>query len=245
MGSKQVCIITGASQGLGQCLLTSMKDKNWNIVAHGKSQAECADFKNDPNVKWVYGDLCDPNTMKNIYNCCMENFKRCDCLILNAAMMEPLMEIEKMDMMMMKKHFDVNLFSCMQMAQMCMKMIKESKGKIIGVTADCAKSPSHACSAYCCSKAALNMFMQCLAKEMPECTCLAFEPCEMDTGMHDKMMDQGKDKMKEDFSKMSQSNPVDPNMVANSLMNVMMMANKDWSGSIMKWDDQRIKQMKK
>jgi len=245
MGSKQVAIITGAGKGMGECLLNSMKDKNWNIVAHAMSQDETVNFKSMDNVKWVYGDLSNEATIKNIYNCCFDTWKRCDCLVLNAAMVEPIMEIEKMDMTMLKKHFEVNFFSCMMLSKMCMKMLKDCKGKVICVTADSGREATQGCSPYCCSKAALNMLMCCMAKECPEMTCMAFDPMEMDTDMHQQMVNQGKDKMKEDFSKVSQSKVMDPMMPAKSLMNMMMFAPKDWSGMSMKWNDDKLMNMRK
>lgn len=242
MGSKQVCIITGASKGLGESLMKTMKDKNWNIVAHGLSQNDSPNCKNTDNVKWVFGDLSNETTIKNIYSCCMDNFKRLDCLVLNAAMVEPMTEIENMDMMMLKKHFDVNFFSCMMLTKMCMKMLKDSKGKIICVTAEEGWEAKHACSAYCCSKAALNMMMCCLAKECPDLTCMSFDPSMMDTDLHDTMMEQGKEKMKGDFNKMDKGKVRDPSVPSQSLMYLMTSAPKEWNGRSLKWNDEKLMQ---
>jgi len=244
MGSRQVAIVTGANGGYGRSLLTQLRGKNWSIVAHGKSQEDSEPFKDDANIKWVYGDLSEDRTIKNIVNCCQENFKRCDCLILNAAMIEPIVEIAKMDMMMMRKHFDVNFFACVELTKMCMMMLKESKGKVIGVTADCAQDPTQGCSCYCCSKAALNMMIQCLAGEQPDLICCAFDPSEMRTGMHDVMMEEGKQKMKDDFQKVAQAKPVHPDQPAQALMKMMRHATRDMSGKVIRWDDQRIANMK-
>jgi NAD(P)-dependent dehydrogenase (short-subunit alcohol dehydrogenase family) len=239
--------------------MNCMKGQNWNVVAHCMKEEDCSgNMKNMENVKWVFGDLTQEATIRNIYNCCYENFKRCDCLIFNCMMMDNMyMEMEKMDMMMMKKCMDMNVVACMMMAKTCMKMLKDSNGKMICVTPDCKDMKDS--SLACCCKASCEMMMRCMAKECPQITCMTFDMGEKDMrpqmmnmmGM-DKGMGMGMGKEKEMGMGMGMDKgmgkekmmKMDTMMCCQNMTNMMMKAPKDWSGMSFRHNDDRLVSVK-
>jgi NAD(P)-dependent dehydrogenase (short-subunit alcohol dehydrogenase family) len=82
MGAEQkVAIITGASQGIGEALVTGYRDRNFRVVASSRSIKPSS----DPDILTVAGDIADPKTAERIVSQTLERFGRIDTLVNNAG----------------------------------------------------------------------------------------------------------------------------------------------------------------
>jgi NAD(P)-dependent dehydrogenase (short-subunit alcohol dehydrogenase family) len=82
MGAEQkVAIITGASQGIGEALVTGYRDRNCRVVASSRSIKPSS----DPDILTVAGDIADPKTAERIVSQALERFGRIDTLVNNAG----------------------------------------------------------------------------------------------------------------------------------------------------------------
>jgi NAD(P)-dependent dehydrogenase (short-subunit alcohol dehydrogenase family) len=79
--SQQVAIITGASQGIGEGLVTAYLKLGDAVVANSRSIAE----SDDPNVVTVPGDIGQPRVGQRIVDAAMERFGRVDTVVNNAG----------------------------------------------------------------------------------------------------------------------------------------------------------------
>ena len=144
-----------------------------------------------------------------------------------------------------RRHFEVNLFSCVSLTQATLPLLRESRGKVIAVSSGAARSPLAGWSAYSCGKAALNMFVECLAREEKEITSIAVRPGMVDTAMQLKVREEGKDVMGPDHNKFADTHSAGklllPQVPAEVIVNLAERAPQDWSGLYLSWDDERVK----
>lgn len=89
-----------------------------------------------------------------------------------------------------RQAFEVNLFSHLEMVRLCLPLLRHTPHSVIlGTTSGVVDYPYGGWSAYCASKAALNLSLQCLAHEEPEIAVLAVEPGLVRTAMSEQVRD--------------------------------------------------------
>jgi NAD(P)-dependent dehydrogenase (short-subunit alcohol dehydrogenase family) len=79
--SDKVAIITGASQGIGEALVTAYRKQGFAVVANSRTITA----SDDPAVVTVAGDISDPATAQRIIERAMSEFGRIDTLVNNAG----------------------------------------------------------------------------------------------------------------------------------------------------------------
>ena len=78
---QQVAIITGASQGIGESLVTAYRKLGYAVVANSRTIAE----SDDPNVVTVPGDIGHQGVGQRIVEAAIERFGRVDTVVNNAG----------------------------------------------------------------------------------------------------------------------------------------------------------------
>src|SRR6185295_13094030 len=79
--SQRVAMITGASQGIGEGLVTAYRKLGWAVVANSRTIAE----SDDPMVLTVAGDIAQPGVGQRIVDAALERFGRVDTVVNNAG----------------------------------------------------------------------------------------------------------------------------------------------------------------
>ena len=79
--SQRVAIITGASQGIGESLVTAYRKLGYAVVANSRTIAE----SDDPMVVTVPGDIAQPGVGQRIVDAALERFGRVDTVVNNAG----------------------------------------------------------------------------------------------------------------------------------------------------------------
>ena len=79
--SQKVAIITGASQGIGESLVTAYRKLGYAVVANSRSIGD----SDDPMVVTVPGDIGRPGVGQAIVDAAMERFGRVDTVVNNAG----------------------------------------------------------------------------------------------------------------------------------------------------------------
>jgi len=83
--SQRVAIITGASQGIGEGLVTAYRKLGYAVVANSRTIAE----SDDPTVVTVPGDIAQTGVGQRIADAAMDNFGRVDTVVNNAGIFIP------------------------------------------------------------------------------------------------------------------------------------------------------------
>ena len=79
--SQRVAIITGASQCIGEGLVTAYRKLGYAVVANSRTIAQ----SDDPMVETVPGDIAQPGVGQRIVDAAMERFGRVDTVVNNAG----------------------------------------------------------------------------------------------------------------------------------------------------------------
>jgi NAD(P)-dependent dehydrogenase (short-subunit alcohol dehydrogenase family) len=79
--SQRVAVITGASQGIGEGLVTAYRKLGYAVVANSRTISE----SDDPMVVAVAGDIGRPGIGQRIVDAAIERFGRVDTVINNAG----------------------------------------------------------------------------------------------------------------------------------------------------------------
>lgn len=190
---KQVFILTGISRGLGKslfdCLCSTFED--CQIIGIGKSFTAAQydiEFNSSDRVKLIYADFSTQFNLEKI----PVNFNRDSCIhiILNAGVIEPIGNVGTT--------LDNEFISCVHInfishARLCNYLLHTFGSKknisIINVSSAASQFAKSGWSAYCSSKAAMRMYLDCLAKEYPFVRVHHIDPGMLDTDMQKKIRD--------------------------------------------------------
>jgi NAD(P)-dependent dehydrogenase (short-subunit alcohol dehydrogenase family) len=79
--SQRVAVVTGASQGIGEGLVSAYRKLGWAVVANSRTIAE----SDDPMVLTVAGDIAQPGVGQRIVDAALQRFGRIDTVVNNAG----------------------------------------------------------------------------------------------------------------------------------------------------------------
>ncbi|KKI90165.1 short-chain dehydrogenase [Bacillus sp. SA1-12] len=206
-------IITGASRGLGEAVGSKLLIKDNTIFYLARTRnyfLEEAALENQATLHFIE---CDLTNVAQISNVMEDVFERIDdlraakiTLINNAGMVEPIKYVGDAEENEMIANVQLNLLAPMLLCEFFIKKTKElpCEAIIVNITSGAANRPTSGWSAYCSTKAGLNMFTKTIGVEQGErgnkVIAIAFSPGIMDTQMQGTIRSAGK----ENFSSIEQ-----------------------------------------
>ena len=176
--TRRICIEQAANKTCEQ---------NFVIVA-GKFRTKFEFyFVQAREVFLISGDITEQSVCEQIVNETISKLGRIDILFNNAGM-AAFGTFEQVPMEAFDRILDVNLKSAVMLSRMFIPHLKKSKGVILNNSSIGASSPIVSSGYYCISKAALDMFTQCLALEMAPSGVRvnSVNPGIVNTGIHGK-----------------------------------------------------------
>jgi len=169
--SKKFVLITGASSGIGrQCAV--QLSKNYNLVLCARNIEKLEETKkiceNVDNHLIFQCDLSEIAVIENkLSNFIIENNIEIG-KFLHCAGDLSLTPVKSFDYDIVKRIFDINLFSAMEIIKLLIKKKPNQKAlnNIIFISALYSKKAVKGNSFYASSKAAIDSYMRCVAKEL-------------------------------------------------------------------------------
>ena len=163
---RKVAVITGASRGIGACLVGGFRELGYGVVANSRA-IDKADIIHDSQTVLVAGDVAVPSTADRIVSAALERFGRIDTLVNNAGIFipKPFLDYSKADFAAM---IAVNLAGFFHISQKVIpEMLKAGSGHVVNVTATIAEQPTTSLPAALASltKVGLNGVTRALALE--------------------------------------------------------------------------------
>ncbi|KAG5960932.1 hypothetical protein E4U56_004089 [Claviceps arundinis] len=246
MASK-VFIVTGASQGLGLAIAKYLIGESHQVVVTARSAEPLEDLKraHPGQVDYVAGDMTDAELPEKVISTALSAFGRLDGLVLNHAMLVSE-KFESMSIAQCKGLYDVNVFSCIAMAQRAIPEIRKTKGCIMWVSSGAARNAYQGWSAYASSKAAVNTLSTCLAFEEKDITSVTIEPGRVDTDMQKHIRSFGKDSMDKSqhdnfIQAFEQGQLLKPEQPGHVIARFVAEPDKTLSGQNLKWNSPELK----
>lgn len=168
----QICLITGAAQGLGAALAARMAGEGCHLGlfdlkedALAKTAREVADAT-DQTVIHEAGDITAEPDVERFFDAALRKFGKVDIVIANAAILiaEPICQA---DAEKWRAVMNVNLFGqFLTMKHACHAMKPNGRGSIVQINSKSGKKGSAANSAYAASKFGGIGLVQSVALEM-------------------------------------------------------------------------------
>lgn len=187
----QVAIITGGSRGIGAAAAALLAEAGAALVltARNAEQVEAAAARlrgQGARAIGVAADVADPEQVEEVVESALDQFNRVDILVNNAGVIWPLEEVAETDADEWAYTIQVNLLGPFFMARNVLPLMLDQRyGRILNISSGLAVNPMVGSSAYCTSKAGLDMFTRVLALEIEGSgvTANAFYPGMVDTDM--------------------------------------------------------------
>ncbi|WLV25491.1 SDR family NAD(P)-dependent oxidoreductase [Aciduricibacillus chroicocephali] len=195
-------IVTGTSRGLGEACAKLLIESGMHVfgIARNKN-AKLDHFAKENHVQFnhIECDLGEPSLLEKRMEEILATLAHveevtCVYLINNAATLEPIDRADELtDAMAITLHTQVNLASPMLILNAVLHASKNNDWPVIAVnvTSGAGRRPIPGFSAYCSTKAGIDMYTETVAKELEisgsENKVLGFSPGIMDTDMQEEI----------------------------------------------------------
>jgi len=179
----KVCIVTGATSGMGKAIAKGLSSEGAHLVLSGRNQENGKVLENNlSNAVFIPGDVTDPSYNKKLVDTAVEAFGKLDILSLNAGVLG-IGNVQELSIDTWQRTINTNLSSIFYLCKYALPHLqKESHGNIlINASIAAFKSfPNH--PAYCASKAAAVALMKQMAVDYaPKIRVNAICPGPVDT----------------------------------------------------------------
>ncbi|KAG8406720.1 hypothetical protein J3458_021055 [Metarhizium acridum] len=144
-----------------------------------------------------------------------------------------------------KNLYNVNVFSCLTMAQAALGELRKTKGCVVWVSSGAALKPYTGWSAYGSSKAALNSLSSHLAFEEKDITSITVSPGRVDTDMQVQIRSSGQqsmDKAQYDtfIEAFEQGKLLKPEQPGNVIAKFVASPQRELSGKDLGWNSAEL-----
>ena len=159
-------LITGATGGIGNCILKKLDELGAKIVASGTNEEKLINLKKKfPSIQEEKFKLDDHDKIEDFINRVDQKLDGLDILINNAGITLDNLSI-RLSEENWKKVLDINLTSTFLMCKFAIKkMLKQKKGKIVNITSIVGHTGNLGQANYAASKAGIIAFSKSLAIE--------------------------------------------------------------------------------
>jgi len=202
-GQKTLCVVTGASQGIGQQISTDFAN-NFNpdslLVLIARSSDGLNETKklieaSSPTIKVeiVPFDLSKPdvNEFTSILGKLVKDSYDLNILVHNAGSEGSTKHaVDFTDLQEWQSYMALNLYSVTMLTSAWLKVVKSGKKSIINITSKAAIEPFKSMGLYCIGKASREMYFRTLALEDPTLDVLNYSPGPVKTDMIDRVIEK-------------------------------------------------------
>jgi len=168
----RVCIITGATSGIGRAATALFAEEGGKVVFAGRRESDGAAIEAELrgkgyDVKFVRTDITNAADRENLVRATMETYDRIDVLFNNAGV-NFYQKFEELDMEKADIILDTNYRGMFALTRLVVPVMIEQGGNtaIVNTASIGAVIGSQTCVPYCGSKGAVKLFTQALAAEL-------------------------------------------------------------------------------
>jgi 3-oxoacyl-[acyl-carrier protein] reductase len=152
----KICIVTGATAGIGLEVARQLQQEGARVVTSGRREDGIGDLH-------VSADLSKPGEPERLIAEATERFGRIDCLVNNVGGTE-IRTLDKLTEADWQASFELNLMSAIRATQAALPgMRKRGSGVIVNVSSSAGKRPSQSMPDYSVMKAGLLSFSRLVA----------------------------------------------------------------------------------
>jgi 3-oxoacyl-[acyl-carrier protein] reductase len=150
----RVCVVTGASRGIGRALCEQLVGEGARVLMVARSEDALSEAAEQLGAEWLAVDVTDPEAARRVVCCAAEQMGRIDVLVNNAGTSfakEPD-ELTDDDW---QGQWELHVMASMRlMREAAPRMAEAGWGRIVNVTSSSGKRPSLTNVAYAVTKSA-------------------------------------------------------------------------------------------
>ncbi|GGJ88005.1 benzil reductase ((S)-benzoin forming) [Lentibacillus kapialis] len=230
-------VVTGVSKGLGESIVKLLLESGIHVTGvsrSGNDKLNEVASENRVTYQHFTCDLGDMNSTETTFRQISEDIFSQEpdtvYLINNAGVLEPIDQSMNTKGADVSHHIQVNTIVPIVLTNLFLKRARERDVRFISttITSGAAERPVYGWSAYCSSKASINMFTRTAALEQDQLKTqnkvIAFSPGIMDTDMQEKIRQSDKDAFIEvdEFRRYKQTNQLkDTDTVGGILVDIL------------------------
>jgi short-subunit dehydrogenase len=167
--NNKVCIITGASSGIGMSLARTLAARGAWLILAARSEAKLIELKNQLlssacRVEIVVADVSREDDCRRIIEKAAEVYGRIDVLINNAGISMRAI-FEEVDLKVLKQLMDTNFWGTVYCTKYALPYLLKSKGSVVGVSSIAGYKGLPGRTGYSASKFAMQGFLEVLRIE--------------------------------------------------------------------------------
>lgn len=170
---RPVCLITGASAGIGAATAELAAQRGYDLVLTYNSDPAGADEvahtarAHGAKVETVQCDVADPEQIDRLFATLDKDFGRLDALVNNAGVVDETAKVTDFTHDRLRRMFDINVIGAMLVAKEAVLRMKEHGGSIVNISSAAARLGSaNQYVDYAASKAAIDIFTKGLSEEV-------------------------------------------------------------------------------
>lgn len=233
----KLALVTGVSRGLGEATAKLLLDNGIHVVGVSRSTQDFQAYAEKRKVTYTHlsKDLSELKQVKaikeKVREICLDKNVSELYLVNNAAVLQPIDQAMNYTSEDFAFHVQVNTIAPIVLMNGLLKFCHEKKIKFTGttVTSGAAERPVYGWSAYCSTKASINMYTETVGLEQEEINSgnkvFAFSPGIMDTNMQAEIRSSSKEEFVEveTFRNYKETNQLrEPREVAEVFVNILL-----------------------
>jgi len=165
----KVCIITGASSGIGKALAFELAGQKAKLVIAARKIAELEEIKKEIEQKGgevlvVKTDVSVEADCKNLIEESVKHYGRIDVMINNAGISMRAI-FEDVDLKVLKQLMDINFWGTVYCTKYALPYLLKTKGSVVGVSSVAGYKGLPGRTGYSASKFAIHGFLEVLRIE--------------------------------------------------------------------------------
>ncbi|MDP6334540.1 MAG: SDR family NAD(P)-dependent oxidoreductase [Candidatus Poseidoniaceae archaeon] len=188
---KDAYLVTGASSGIGRFLSLELVNSGFSVIALSRESKHLASLGEelklvDSNSMAIACDLSSSNDIAKASIAILESYQELSGIVHNAGVIDPIKPISEANFEDWNYLMNVNLIGVQDLTQRLYSLISgEKHTRVSTISSGASKYPIGSWSAYCVSKAGLDMWTRCLAEEGQErnISAISVAPGIVDTNM--------------------------------------------------------------
>ena len=191
MAPEKVYLVTGASKGLGLAICNLLYEKGYTVIGVARESIELRELeknlkKQSPKSSVYACDFASKKQTNELISSIMDDYEVIDGVVHNVGVIEPIKPLSSTEISDWANLLQINLISVQHLTSGIYCLMKKSdRCRVTTISSGAAVNSLHSWSAYCVSKAGLDMWTRCLAEEgkSDNISAISVAPGIVDTGM--------------------------------------------------------------
>ena len=170
--AERIALVTGASRGIGEATAKALAAAGAHVVITARKARDLEAVEEDihqagGSATIAPMDLTEGDSIARLVSAIHERWNRLDILVINAAMLPPLMPVTQIEAKSFTQALTLNVLATQALLAAFDPLLKRSEhGRVIGMTSSVGAEPRAYWGAYGASKAAFDVLLTSYAREV-------------------------------------------------------------------------------